>query len=568
MTKFLRPYQQSALDNLLSRLKQTKHPLLVNASVGSGKSLIIAELLLIMERANMRALCLTLNSTLIQQNHDAYQNQGGNPGVYCAGLNAKDCYQSVVFASPHSVVQGIKNNKDIGKQEFKLVVVDECHNINPHNNDTMFQRILNHYGQMAQEKQYSYRIVGLTGTPYRGKGDSIVGPNQLFKEEVCNITTSWLISQNYLVKPEFGLPKTESFDFSKLRVNNMGQYNGRELQAVIDKNERLTGEIMREVVSVIDGGRNGAFIFASTIKHCYECARALPAGKWAIITGDTPHEERKKILEKARNRDCKYLISVNCLNVGVDVPLFDTAVWVRPTESLILYTQGIGRVLRLHPGKSSAVILDYSGNLERHGDIDDPIINEALRPNESNEKDYIIPCYTCGTNNTLHARRCIGIMADKRCDHFFQFKDCHNCGIPNDITSRACRSCDQELIDPNAKLRKVRETYSFNVIKAEYWVSTIGSGSFPSIHVRYFTQEREIFESFLTNSEKAKNITYAKFVRLHVPSPSEFYMDLRNLERVKYMINERELYTPYEIVCTKDEYGRYSVMKKLFHPVE
>ena len=64
--------------------------------------------------------------------------------------------------------------------------------------------------------------------------------------------------------------------------------------------------------------------------------------------------------------------------VGVDVPYFDVCAWLRPTESLILFIQGIGRVLRLHPSKQNALILDYAGNVERHGHIDDAIINAAL----------------------------------------------------------------------------------------------------------------------------------------------------------------------------------------------
>ena len=564
MRKILRGYQAEAIQKLRQRLKETTHPLLVNASVGAGKSLILSELLLIIERSGFRALCLTLNSTLIQQNANTYQLQGGNAGIYCAGLKAKDCEQSVIFGSPHSVCKGIRNKEDISRQPFNLIIVDEAHNISPHDKDSMFMRILNHYGNIAQLERYSFRVVGLTGTPYRGKGISIVGPEQYFKEEICNIGSSWLIKEGYLVKPHFGIQNIE-YDFEDCHVNSTGKFKNIDLEKAIHKDERLTGEIMRELVRVLQSGRKGAFIFAATRKHCLECARSLPDGRWAIITGETPHEERKKILEKARSGEIQYLISVNCLNVGVDVPSFDVCAWLRPTESLIVYTQGIGRVLRLHPGKLGALVLDYAGNLRRHGDIDDPIINEALQPVSENEQDYIIPCYTCGSLNTIHARRCIGLVAEKRCEHFFDFKDCHACQTKNDITSRHCRHCEVELIDPNAKLTKAKQTYELSVREARYWVTTLGQTSYPVINIQYKTEHAsDVFESFTTSTDRSKNITYAKFIRCHIPNPSEYYMHLTNLHKVREMITERQVKTPHTLICNKDEYNRFHVVKKIF----
>ncbi len=562
--KTLYPYQQQALDTLLKRLKQTTHPLLVNASVGAGKSLIIAELLLVLERGGMRALCLTLNSTLIQQNSDAYKLQQGQCGIYCAGLDAKDTKELIIFGSPNSVCKDISNKGNISRQPFNLIVVDEAHNIHPHDSDTMYQRIINHYGFMAQQDQYSYRVVGLTGTPYRGKGNKIIGDDQFFKEQVCDISTSWLIEQDYLTRPYFGIQNIE-YNFSKLRVNNMGKFNAKKLQQVVDENERLTGQIMRELVDIMKN-HTGAFIFASTRKHCLECAKSLPNGEWAIVTGKTPHEQRKIILENARSGIYKYLISVGCLNVGVDVPSFDVCAWLRPTESLVLYTQGIGRVLRLHPGKQRAIVLDYAGNLQRHGDIDDPIINAALQPQVENEKEYVIPCYTCNTNNTVHARRCIGILHNKRCDHYFDFKDCTNCNEKNDITSRTCRICDFELIDPNAKLKRITPTlYNLTVTSADYWASVHGQSVLPVINAKYNTLEGAVFECYLTNSARAQNIFYGRFLRLHFDKSSAFYPHLARLDKMREMIASPLLKTPHTIVCRKDDYGRFEVVKKLFH---
>lgn len=563
MIKILRAYQQEALDKLRSRLKETTNPLLVNASVGAGKSLILSELLLDIERAGWRALCLTMNSTLIEQNSETYRLQGGNPGIYCAALGLKDTTQSVIFASPHSIVRSLPDIK------FNLIVIDESHNVCPHDNNTMYMRILNHYGFKAQEMGYRFRVVGLTGTPYRGKGETIVGKDQYFKEEVCSINTSWLIAHGYLVPVSFGMTAADSYDYSRLRVNNLGKFNERDMQYVIDKDERLTGKIMREISSIVEMKHKGAFIFAATRQHCQECARSLPNGKWAIITGETPHEERKEILRKAREGHINYLISVNCLNVGVDIPNFDVAAWLRPTESLVLYTQGIGRVLRLHPGKSRAIVLDYAGNIERHGDIDNPIINDALKPNNDNEKDYIIPCYTCGTQNTIHSRRCIGVVEDERCDHFFQFKPCHQCQTQNDITSRYCRECNCELIDPNSKLkRRQTETLQVGIEEAEYFITQYsGSSEFrtPVINAFYYGRDGTFFsEKYSLSMEISRNICYSKFIKLHIENPSEYYMKMKNADAMHEMISKPGIKTPHSIIFVMDNKNQPKILKKVF----
>ena len=563
--KILRTYQQEALDTLRARLKETTDPLLVNASVGAGKSLIIAELLKVIERANWRALCLTMNSILIEQNSEAYEAQGGNPGIYCSGLGEKNIRANVIFASPHSVAKGIKSNNRIKEVPFNLIVIDEAHNINHHDRASMYMRILNHYGLMAQTHRYNFRVVGLTGTPYRGRANTIVGKDEYFKEEVCSITTSWLISEGYLVPPRFAKTHVESFDMARIHVDSKGKFKHKDLEDAVNKNVRLTGQIMAEVVSIVEGGKAGAFIFASTIKHAEECMRSLPPELSVCITGETPQSDRKEYIAKARRGEIKYLVNVATLLVGVDVPNFDVCAWLRPTESLTLYTQGIGRVLRLSPGKEECLVLDYAGNLERHGDIDDPIINAALKPDsEEQDPEYCIPCYTCGTHNKITARRCIGDHNNKRCDYYFMFKPCDECGVSNDVTARHCRECEHELIDPNEKLSNATELITIPVYEAQYWVTNHSRTNTPIINVRYKTDRQDIFESYFTSNEKCKNIFWGRFVKHHIENYQEFYPHLTNTKIVNTMIHSDTIKTPNFVLCKVTDNQRYQVIKKIF----
>ena len=264
----LRPYQEKCLTVLKSRLKETDEPLLVNASVGSGKSVIIAELLLVIERAGWRALCLTMNSTLIRQNHDTYELQGGNPGIYCAALDKKEISPRVIFASPLSVIGAIKKMELFSLIPFNLVIIDECHNINIHDPTTIYMKIFNWYSARSKDANEKIRFVGLTGTPYRGKGHSIVGVDQFFKEEVCSISAEWLISKGYLTKPIWGLsPYKLKYNFDDIKTNSFGKFNNNEIKKEFDRRPRLTAQIMKEVQKIVQN-RSGAFIFATSIEHC------------------------------------------------------------------------------------------------------------------------------------------------------------------------------------------------------------------------------------------------------------------------------------------------------------
>jgi DNA repair protein RadD len=576
----LRPYQEKCLTALKERLKETDVPLLVNASVGSGKSVIIAELLLVIERAGWRALCLTMNSTLIRQNAEAYNLQGGHAGIFCAALDRKDTKPPVIFASPQSVIKatekakkkGFKaNTGEIAFLHFNLIVIDEAHNINISDPKTTYIKIFNWYAQLAKDKGHKIRFVGLTGTPYRGKGHSIVGKYQFFKEEVCSISAEWLISRGYLTNPIWGTSKHKlKYDFDNIKTNSFGRFNNSEIKKEFDRRPRLTSYIMREVQEIV-ASRRGAFIFATSIEHCKECMLWLPENETALITGDTPDELRHKYISSARCGEIKYLVNVNVLCTGVDVPNFDTVVFVRPTESLVLYMQAIGRGLRLHPGKQDCLVLDYAGNLERHGDIDNPIINEAIKTQSKDDPDYCIPCYQCQTFNKVTARRCIGSLNQERCDHYFEFKDCVKCGVKNDITARSCRECYVEILDPNRNLTGVAanpDTIIVKIKRSSFGVKLQYSYDKVVFWAHYETDKhwpkKNITEEYITWSKKARDYFYFSFVKKQFKDPSGAYPNINEYYFLDGVIKRKGIKEPTSLVIAKAKDNEYKIIKKIF----
>lgn len=577
--KTLRPYQQDAVNECWQALRKNDEPVLLMASVGSGKSLMLASILLAMQKAQKRGLCLVNNAELVRNNCDTFNQQGGNASIYCAALNEKDSTAPIIFATPQSLLNAINKNEDIGKIRFNIIVIDEAHTINYLNYRSAFMRILRHFKQ----EYPPMRVLGATGTNFRFKGAAIVGEECLFKTQVGNITTESLIEQNYLINPNFQVDQGLIIDFSSVKIKRNGQFDTKQLEQIVSENARLTELICKQLVHIMQTQeRFGAFIFATTRRHAEEILSHLPENQSALILGDTPQQERTKILNDARSGKIKYLVNIAIISVGVDVPPFDTIAYLRPTESLVLLVQTIGRALRLSPktNKTEALILDYAGNIERHSDWDNPILLKALKETQDPLKPLVIICPKCMQRNTDTARRCVGKSMkvdtitqkpkEERCDYFFEFKECPNeaCRVKNDIASRHCRECQTEIIDPNKKLSlqtaQIPVTEVF-VLGAKFHIrkKNCGFSVIASYHCRDKKgQKATYYESYTPNSEKAKHVFYGQFIKNHCEKPSSWYIHLDKPKIMGEMLASAKI--PCKIIIKQKDNG-YIIKKKIFH---
>ena len=570
--KELRPYQQEAVKECWQALRESDAPVLLMASVGAGKSLMLASILLTMARVGKRALCLVNNAELVRNNCATLIDEGGKASIYCAALGSKDSSAPVVFGTPQSVLNGINKNDDISRIKFNMIVVDEAHAINYLNHRSCFMRILRHYKQEYPEM----RLLGATGTNFRFKGTAIVGEDGLFKKQVGNITTESLIDSGYLVEPHFEVDKDLVIDFSKVKIKQNGQFDSKELEVVISENGRLTELICQQVVHIMKSQRRyGVFIFATTKKHAFEIMTHLPPEESALILGETPQDERTRILNHAREGKIRYLVNIAIISVGVDVPAYDTIAYLRPTESLVLLVQTMGRALRLSPvtSKSSALVLDYAGNIDRHKDWDNPILLKALKETEDPEKPRVIICPRCQELNTDTARRCVGVNNRVRCDYYFEFKECPNeaCKLKNDIAARYCHTCQTEIIDPNKKLSletNVRdnnqELLKYTVMNAKYAISDAATGFRSNCVYKCKTEANRFithYESFTTSSHKAKYVIYGQFIKKHCNTPSDWYNHIADRGKMVEML--KFVNTPQHLMIKIDG-NIHKIKKKLF----
>lgn len=571
--KELRLYQKQAVQECWNALKVNDDPVLLMASVGAGKSLMLADILLRMDKLNKRALCLVNNAELVRNNCATFKEQGGNASIYCAALGEKDTSAPVIFGTPQSILNGINKNERIAQIKFNIIIVDEAHAINYLDDRSVFMRILRHYKQEYAQM----RLLGATGTNFRFKGTEIVGNNCLFKQQTGNITTEQLIKENFLIDPNFKIDQNLVIDFSKVKIKSNGKFDSKELDLVISQNARLTELICKQVIHIMETqGRFGVFIFATTKKHAEEIMSHLPPEQSALILGETPQDERTRILENARNGTIRYLVNIAIISVGVDVPAYDTIAYLRPTESLVLLVQTMGRVLRLsaNTGKTEALVLDFAGNIERHSHWDNPILLKAVKQALEEHKPRVIKCPACMELNTETARRCVGVTNDKRCEYYFEFKECPNaeCGVKNDLASRHCRNCQHELIDPNKKLTlpsaAANDLKELEVIDAKYAISDSKTGFRVNCMYRCRNEKGQIaayYENYTPISDKAKHVFYGQFIKKHCEKPSDWYIHLDKREKMHEML--QSVNTPTHIMLHQDDSG-YKIKRKIFQPTQ
>lgn len=542
-----RDYQQRAFEKTVAHLRNSTictQPAFVNASVGTGKSYMIA-----MQAKNTadkggKVLVLTRQGELCEQNSAEAWGMGLQNSVYSASLGRKQMVYPVIYGTEGTVARAL--NTDFANWRADLILIDECHMVNYDDDDTQFMQILIHFRLLNPK----VRIVGYTGSPYRGT-ESIIG--DLWKHQLEDISTDWAVANSWLVPPHFGWPDGDGFDFSGIEPSSAtGDYTEAQLEEIVSGNPTLTQKIVAEVV-LRTQDRNGVLIFASTKRHTEEIAAALPNGTYGVITDDTPSSERARILSAAKSGEVKYTVNVGVLTTGVNVPRWDVVVFLRPIGSLVLLTQAIGRGLRpyLSPDqaglfnaedstpslraeliaaseKQDCLVLDFAGVMDRLGHLfDSPILDEA-KLEKSQREGTVISCPRCGEMNGDTARRCKAPdpqEPDGRCGHFWVFQGCVKCGTHNDISAVSCRNpaCGFQLRDPNkALLNKAYSDDEMVRVKRMDIQPTKNGG----VLIRY-TLEQEPdhhghpVEFFMpSGNQNAKRAWYNNFIKKHVKDPA------------------------------------------------
>ena len=558
----LRDYQQSASDAIITWTRKISAPICAELATGAGKSLIIADVARrINEMSGKKLLCMAPSKELIEQNYQKYIDSGNPASLFSASVGIKSTRHPAVFGTPRTVLNGI----DRFKSDFAGIVIDECHRL-----DNTTKSII----AGMREGNPNLRVIGLTATPYR-MGDGYIyqigmdgqqveqANNPLFSRLVYRIQTQELVNRGFLTPPEM-LASDRHYDAASLQLNKQNQFDAGEVAQVFEGKGRLTADIVADVIDKADH-RFGVMFFAASIQHAQEIMESLPPEHSRLVTGATPKADRARILADFKSGRIHYIVNRDVLTTGFDAPNVGTIAIMRATESAGLLLQIIGRGLRLHDGKESALILDYAENLTRHGLGSDNLNPEIQAKAQTVKNPIDVTCPVCHHINLFSAKpnkenipvdshgyfmdafghqlldatghpiaahfgqRCQHISltttGTTQCDHRWNYRDCPECGGENSLSACECVHCGAELVDPNDKLILKEAVETIKKARKEDWThSTVQSMSAMSskqaVMLIYSTTDGQRVTDFINPASEHDYMlkkTNAILAEMHIP---------------------------------------------------
>ena len=279
--------------------------------------------------------------------------------------------------------------------EPEILIFDEAH----HCQANTFRKIIDRWPKA--------RILGVTATPGRTDKKPL---GDIFQKLISGPSMSWLIQQGFLSDYEYLAPETVSMDGVHQR---MGEYIQSEVLARVDK---------RQIIgSAVDHYRQHsdhlpAIVACVSIKHAEHVAKEFCESgyRFRAIHSKMDDSEIVRAMRELGDGTIDGLTNCDLISEGIDIPIVTTLIGLRPTMSLIIFLQYCGRVLRPHPGKEKAIILDHVGNFERHGLPDD-------------EREWSLN----------------GVMKDDKGKS--SYKRCPDCFHPVPVSVKVCQYCGHEF---------------------------------------------------------------------------------------------------------------------------
>lgn len=350
-------------------MQQGKKSILIQSPTGSGKTLLTAHMLHTAAQKGMRCWFVVHRRELIEQSSKAFQLEGLKHGIISAG------YQTNARTNVQIAGIGTLARRYSRFNKPNLIVWDECHHVAAKSWSTIFSAFPDAYH------------IGLTATPERLDGQGLSG---YFKEMINGPSVSWLIEKKFLSPYKLYAPSGVNLENIHVR---MGDYVRDELAVAMDK-PKITGSAVEHYKKFASGKR--AIVFAVSIEHSKHIVEEFQKGGFnaAHIDGTTDEDVRSKTIEEFSRGNIQILSNVELFGEGFDVPAMEVAILLRPTQSLGLYLQQVGRALRTFSGKQMALILDHVGNCGRFGLPDDER-SWSLDGREKRKGEFIPPVKVC-----------------------------------------------------------------------------------------------------------------------------------------------------------------------------
>lgn len=409
----LRPYQEQGVAEIRLQYMQGRKSVLFVLPTGGGKTVCFCYIAEQASRKGNRICILVHRDELVDQTSRSLSDIGVRHGVIAAH-RSMDLSCAVQVASVWTLARRLHR---IPPDFFQLIIVDEAH----HAVAGSWAKVIDHYRNA--------RVLGVTATPERLDGKGLSGS---FDEMVAGPDTAWLTAQGFLAPAKVFAPPGK-IDTSKLRTR-MGDFRMDDAERQLEE-----GGIMGDAVThyrrhIFPGT---AIAFCCSVAHAEAVAEAFAREGYRArsIDGTMDKAERRRLIRGLGTGEVQVLTSCMIISEGTDVPSVTGAILLRPTQSVSLYLQMVGRCLRPAPGKTHAVINDHVGNSHRHGLPTDPR-EWSLEGRQKREREASAPikvCPGCFACIPSAARTC------PECDHAFEAETREYAVIEGDLVERTFR---------------------------------------------------------------------------------------------------------------------------------
>ena len=399
----LRPYQNQLANDIRAAFGSGANRPLAVSPTGSGKTVLFSYITSQVLKRGSRVIIVAHRREILDQISATLKRVGVPHGFIQAGKSAS--IQPAMVAS----IQTLARRLDTVPAP-DLVIIDEAHH-----------SVSKSYVQMFAAWPTA-KFIGITATPERldGKGLGV-----MFDRMVMGPSVQWLIDNGFLAQPVYYAPR-EVVDLSQVHTV-AGDFDRSEAEEIVDT-PRITGDAVTHYVRFCN--RQRAVAFCISVAHAQHVADTfnscgIPS---ASIDGTLDSEVRKQRVEDLTAGKILVLTSCELISEGFDLPAVNAAILLRPTHSLSMHLQQVGRALRPYPGKTNAIILDHVGNCLRHGLAEQ-------------ERDWDLS----GREKRLKKSSLVETKQCSKCFAIFAGTVCPQCGSQREIAVREIEEVDGEL---------------------------------------------------------------------------------------------------------------------------
>lgn len=437
-------WQNELVERVRNSIRAGNRKILLVVPTGGGKTVIASEIVKLAADKLRRCMFLAHRRELVNQCSDKLTKFGVWHGLLMAGEypdGAADCQ----VASIDTLRARSITTEKMPLPNSDVIIIDECHrSLAP-----TYLKLIDHYSDRV--------VIGLTATPIRGDGK---GLGHVYDDIVVGPGIGWMIKHGYLVEPKTYAPTIPDLTGVKVRG---GDYDPKELEAALNRRS-LVGDVVSHWFRLASD--RPTIVFASGLKHSIHLKdEFLRQGvRAAHVDGDTPIEERARIVAELKEGKIQVLCNYAVMTEGFDEPTLSCCILARATKNLGLYLQMAGRTLRPAADKKDSLIIDHSGNVYEHGFVHDEkqwLLAEGkalTKNNAERQKDFDeskpITCVKCAT---VYTKQIV----------------CPNCGHVPEKRGQFVESRSGDLMEVRAEKRRTAKKKEWTTDEKRSWYAQI-----------------------------------------------------------------------------------------------